>query len=118
MYCFVCLAAAAALVILLYAFNGKLEPSWSNDIQLDTILIAIMSIYRLALKAIIQTCISQGEWIWVSGFRKGKREARLEDFKMFSEASSGLWGAFVLLWKMKARFVVYLNLLQPFVLTS
>ncbi|KAI8631042.1 hypothetical protein F5Y19DRAFT_463416 [Xylariaceae sp. FL1651] len=52
-----------------------------------------MSVYRLALKAIIETCISQGAWIWVSGFRKGKTEAKLEDFKMFDEASRGLYGA-------------------------
>ncbi|KAI0452341.1 hypothetical protein F5B21DRAFT_506358 [Xylaria acuta] len=88
----VCLAAATALVALLYAFNGMLEPSWNSDIQLSTLLIALMSVYRLALKAIIETCVGQGAWIWVSGFRKGKTEARLEDFKMFDEASRGLFG--------------------------
>ncbi|KAI1153152.1 hypothetical protein F4825DRAFT_461315 [Nemania diffusa] len=46
-----------------------------------------MSIYRIALKAIIESCVSQGAWIWVSGFRKGTTEAKLEDFKMFDEAS-------------------------------
>ncbi|KAI1743369.1 hypothetical protein F4680DRAFT_445242 [Xylaria scruposa] len=86
----VCLAAATVLVVLLCVFNGKLEPSWNNNIQLSTILIALMSVYRLALKAIIETCVGQGAWIWVSGFRKGKTEARLEDFKMFDEASRGL----------------------------
>ncbi|KAI1827489.1 hypothetical protein F4861DRAFT_536056 [Xylaria intraflava] len=62
-----------------------------------------MSVYRLALKAIVETCVGQGAWIWVSGFRKGKTEARLEDFKMFDDASRGLYGALVLLWRMKAR---------------
>ncbi|KAI1298244.1 hypothetical protein F5Y03DRAFT_368414 [Xylaria venustula] len=70
--------------------------------QLSTILIAIMSVYRLALKAMMETCIGQGAWIWVSGFRKGKKEAKLEDFKMFDEASRGLYGALVLLYRMKA----------------
>ncbi|TGJ87615.1 hypothetical protein E0Z10_g1145 [Xylaria hypoxylon] len=98
----VCLAAAIALVLLLSAFNGKLEPNWSGNIQLGTVLIAIMSVYRLALKAIVETCVSQGAWIWVSGFRKGKTEAKLEDFKMFDEASRGLYGALVLLWRMRA----------------
>ncbi|KAJ2975798.1 hypothetical protein NUW58_g8257 [Xylaria curta] len=102
MYCFVCLAAATALVVLLYVFNGKLEPSWSSHLQLNAILIAIMSVYRLALKAIVESCVGQGAWIWVSGFRKGKTEAKLEDFKMFDEASRGLYGALVLLWRMKA----------------
>ncbi|KAJ8125465.1 hypothetical protein O1611_g8174 [Lasiodiplodia mahajangana] len=84
---FICVAAATTLVVLLCAFDGKAEPSWAADIQLSTALIAIMSIYRIALKAIIESCVSQGAWIWVSGFRKGKTEARLEDFKMFDEAS-------------------------------
>ncbi|KAI0539744.1 hypothetical protein GGR58DRAFT_512122 [Xylaria digitata] len=64
-----------------------------------------MSVYRLALKAIVETCIGQGAWIWVSGFRKGKKEAKLEDFKMFDEASRGLYGALVLLWRMKASAI-------------
>ncbi len=68
-----------------------------------------MSVYRLALKAIVETCVGQGAWIWVSGFRKGNTEAKLEDFKMFDEASRGLYGAIVLLWRMKARFVTCLR---------
>lgn len=68
-----------------------------------------MSVYRLALKAIIESCIGQGAWIWVSGFRKGKTEAKLEDFKMFDEASRGLYGALVLLWRLKARCVNVLD---------
>ncbi|KAI1119140.1 hypothetical protein F5Y14DRAFT_438199 [Nemania sp. NC0429] len=52
-----------------------------------------MSIYRIALRAIVETCVSQGAWIWVSSFRKGETEARLEDFKMFDEASRGVYGA-------------------------
>lgn len=95
---------------MLGAFNGKVEPSWTRDIQLSTVLIAIMSIYRIALKAIIESCVSQGAWIWVSGFRKGTTEAKLEDFKMFDEASRGLYGALVLLWRMKARYVTRLPL--------
>ncbi|KAI1752198.1 hypothetical protein F4782DRAFT_547139 [Xylaria castorea] len=54
-----------------------------------------MSVYRLALKAIIETCVGQGAWIWVSGFRKGKTEARLEDFKMFDEASRAIYDGII-----------------------
>ncbi|KAI2638562.1 hypothetical protein GGS21DRAFT_488654 [Xylaria nigripes] len=102
MYCLISVTAAVVLIILLYIYNGKSEPSWSGDLRLSTALIAIMSIYRLGLKAIVETCISQGAWIWVSGFRKGKTEAKLEDFKLFDEASRGLYGALALLWRMKA----------------
>ncbi|KAI1413260.1 hypothetical protein F5Y13DRAFT_179720 [Hypoxylon sp. FL1857] len=62
-----------------------------------------MSCFRLALKAVIESCISQGAWIWVSAFRKGNVEARLEDFKLFEEASTGLWGSIMLIWRMKGK---------------
>lgn len=87
----------------MYVFDGKLEPEWNSNIRFSTVIVAIMSVFRLALRAIIETCISQGAWIWVSTFRKGNVEARLEDFKMFDEAATGIWGSLVLLWRMKGR---------------
>lgn len=84
-------------------FDGKVEPEWNTNLKLGTIIIAVMSCFRIALRAIIQTCISQGAWIWVSGFRKGRLEARLEDFKLFDEASAGLWGSVVLIWRMRGK---------------
>ncbi|KAI0837192.1 hypothetical protein F5Y06DRAFT_93617 [Hypoxylon sp. FL0890] len=87
----------------MYFFDGKLEPEWNNNFKFSTIIVAVMSCFRLALKAVIESCISQGAWIWVSAFRKGKVEARLEDFKLFSEASTGIWGSLVLIWRMKGK---------------
>ncbi|KAI1331337.1 hypothetical protein F5Y16DRAFT_408047 [Xylariaceae sp. FL0255] len=81
-YCFVCFAAATALIILLAVYDGQLEPTFSGGLNLDTVVIAIMTVYRVALSELVESCLSQGAWIWVSGFRKGKREAKLEDFKM------------------------------------
>ncbi|KAI1077411.1 hypothetical protein F5B20DRAFT_583407 [Whalleya microplaca] len=98
-----CLVAAGGLIALLWLFDGKLEPEWNSDLQFSTVVIAVMSAYRMALKGIVETCLIQGAWIWVSGFRKGRTEARLEDFKMFDEAAKGLWGCLVLLWRLKGR---------------
>ncbi|KAI1436868.1 hypothetical protein GGR50DRAFT_686212 [Xylaria sp. CBS 124048] len=54
-----------------------------------------MSAHRIALKAIVETCVGQAAWIWVSGYRRGNTiaEAKLGDFKMFDDASRGLYGA-------------------------
>ncbi|KAI1378585.1 hypothetical protein F4677DRAFT_411310 [Hypoxylon crocopeplum] len=87
----------------MYLFDGQLEPEWNTNLKFSTIIVAVMSCFRLALKAVIETCISQGAWIWVSGFRKGNIEARLEDFKLFDEAATGLWGSLVLIWRMKGK---------------
>ncbi|KAI1489776.1 hypothetical protein F5X96DRAFT_679525 [Biscogniauxia mediterranea] len=102
LYCLICLGAAAGLIALLYLFDGKLEPDWNSNLHFSTVVIAVMSIFRLALKGVIETCVSQGAWIWVSGFRKGRTEARLEDFKMFDGAARGLYGSLVLIWRLKA----------------
>ncbi|KAH9903731.1 hypothetical protein F4778DRAFT_781115 [Xylariomycetidae sp. FL2044] len=102
-YCGVCIAALIALISLLYLYDGKLEPQWNSDLQYSTLVVAVMSVYRIALAGIVETCISQAAWIWVSGFRKGRTEARLEDFKMFDEASKGLVGSLQLLWHMRFR---------------
>ncbi|KAI1342804.1 hypothetical protein F5Y15DRAFT_412481 [Xylariaceae sp. FL0016] len=80
--CFLCLACSGVLVTVLYLFNGRLEPDWNSDLQFSTVVIALMTVLRLALKGIIETCISQGAWIWVSKYRRGKTGARLEDFKI------------------------------------
>ncbi|KAI0149821.1 hypothetical protein F4776DRAFT_603331 [Hypoxylon sp. NC0597] len=87
----------------MFLFDGKLEPEWNSKIKFSTIIVAVMSCFRLALKGVIESCISQGAWIWVSAFRKGNVEARLEDFKLFEEASTGLWGSLVLIWRMRGK---------------
>ncbi|KAI2472607.1 hypothetical protein F4781DRAFT_420013 [Annulohypoxylon bovei var. microspora] len=90
MYSGVCLLTACVLVALMYVFDGQPEPQWSSNLQYGTVIIAIMSCFRLALKA-------------VSGFRKGSVEAKIEDFKMFDEAATGLWGSLVLIWRMRGK---------------
>jgi hypothetical protein len=95
-YCGVCLVAAAGLVTLLAQYNGQLEPRFGtgSGLELSTVIIAVMTVFRVALSAIVETALSQGAWIWVSAARQQRKKktepARLEDFKMFNEASRGL----------------------------
>jgi hypothetical protein len=104
-YAAFCLSAAAGLVALLASYDGALEPDLGAGLKLSTVTIAIMTIFRVALKAIVETSLSQGAWIWVSASRQRRKKtaepARLEDFRMFDEASRGLWGSLVLLWRMQ-----------------
>ncbi|KAI1089881.1 hypothetical protein F5B19DRAFT_504354 [Rostrohypoxylon terebratum] len=90
LYSAVCLLAAGLLVLLMCLFDGQPVPHWHSNLQYGSAVIAIMSCFRIALKA-------------VSRFRKGSVEAKLEDFKMFDEAATGLWGSLVLIWRMKGR---------------
>jgi hypothetical protein len=103
MYCGVCLAAATGLVVLLACYDGKLEPELAVGVKLSTALVAVMTVFRVALSAIVETTLSQGAWIWVSAARQRRKKtepARLEDFKMFDEASRGLTGSLWLIWRL------------------
>ncbi|KAH6651706.1 hypothetical protein BKA67DRAFT_537566 [Truncatella angustata] len=71
-YCAICLVAATGLVALLYEFDGELEPRFGagNGLGLSTVIIAVMTVYRIALSSIVETALSQGAWIWVSAARQ------------------------------------------------
>ncbi|KAF4507618.1 hypothetical protein G6O67_004097 [Ophiocordyceps sinensis] len=53
--------------------------------------------------SIVESCICQGAWIWVSKSHQARtrNRARLEDFKLFDEASRGFLGSLALLWRLK-----------------
>ncbi|KAI1871028.1 hypothetical protein JX265_006068 [Neoarthrinium moseri] len=102
LYCALCLAAATGLIILLWRYDGEVEPKLGAGLELSTVVIAIMTVFRVALSAIVETALSQGAWIWVSAARQRRKKtepARLEDFKMFDEASRGLLGSLSLVWR-------------------
>ncbi|RYP89762.1 hypothetical protein DL770_004104 [Monosporascus sp. CRB-9-2] len=56
------------------------SPSWT--LELSTVIIFAMTVYRIAIGDVVEICVCQGAWIWCSGNRRGKEEARLEDFKL------------------------------------
>lgn len=108
LYCGVCLAAAAGLLVLLARYDGQLEPELALGVKLSTGLVAVMTVFRVALSAIVETTLSQGAWIWVSAARQRRKKtepARLEDFKMFDEASRGLAGSLWLIWRLRGVYV-------------
>ncbi|RYP10648.1 hypothetical protein DL764_000532 [Monosporascus ibericus] len=41
----------------------------------------------IAIVDVVETCVSQGSWIWCSGHCHGEEEAKIEDFKLFADAS-------------------------------
>ncbi|KAF3019338.1 hypothetical protein E8E14_010235 [Neopestalotiopsis sp. 37M] len=98
---------AAGLIGILSRYDGQLEPHFGSDdgLQLSTIVIAIMTVYRVALGSVVESALSQCAWIWVSAARQERKEktepARLEDFKMFDEASRGLLGCLSLIWRLR-----------------
>ncbi|KAK3341295.1 hypothetical protein B0T25DRAFT_573695 [Lasiosphaeria hispida] len=105
-YAIACVATAACLVLLLQSYDGRAVPTLGWGLQLDTAIIAMVTIVRVSMKGFVEAALSQGAWIWVSERaqrRRGRYNARLSDFRVFDEASRGLWGSLCLLWKMRLR---------------
>ncbi|POR32856.1 Uncharacterized protein TPAR_06940 [Tolypocladium paradoxum] len=98
-----CMVGLAVLTLVLWHFDGKLAPDFGPGMELDMIVIAIMTLVRVTLGSIVEACICQGAWIWVSKSHQARTQnkARLEDFKVFDEASRGLLGSLALLWRLK-----------------
>lgn len=91
-YAAVCIASAALLGLLFRHYDQQLVPDLPFGINFDMVIVAMMTSVRVALKAIVESSISQGAWIWLSGARqsRGRGHARLEDFRLYNEASRGL----------------------------
>lgn len=110
-----CMVGLAVLAVVLWHFDGKLAPDFGPGMQLDMIVIALMTLVRVTLGNIVEACICQGAWIWVSKSHQTRTQnkARLEDFKVFDEASRGLLGSLALLWRLKGWSAPLLSALSP-----
>ncbi|GJN70570.1 hypothetical protein PLICBS_004628 [Purpureocillium lilacinum] len=98
-----CIAGIVTLSMVLWHFDGKPAPNIGPGLQLDMVVIAITTLVRIALGSIVESCLCQGAWIWFSKSHqaRSRRRAKLEDFKLFDEASRGLLGSLSLLWRLR-----------------
>lgn len=105
----ICGLSIIILSIILWYFDGKLVPRLSPGLDLDMVVIALVTICRVAMGNIVEACISQCAWIWIAKSHqlRTRTVARLEDFKLFDEASRGFLGSVALIWRMKGLYVIY-----------
>lgn len=85
--------------------DGQSVPQFGWGFQIDTAVVALVTTIRVAMSAVVEAAICQGAWIWISeaGQRRTRHGASLSDFKVFDEASRGMLGSLVFLWRMKLR---------------
>lgn len=88
----VCLLSIIALALVLWHYDGKQNPKFAPGVQLDMIVIALVTTSRVAMESVVEACISQYAWIWISGSHQRRTNTRavLKDFKLFDEAARGL----------------------------
>lgn len=96
---------AVLLCIILKKYDNKVVPELGGGVQMDTAIIAMVSVIRISMKAFVEAALSQAAWVWLSEMsqRHCKHTAYLSDFKIFDDASRGIWGSICLLWRMKFR---------------
>lgn len=106
----ICGLSIVILNIVLWYFDGKLAPRLSPGIDLDMVVIAMVTVSRVAIGSVVEACISQCAWIWISKTHQLRTNtvARLEDFKLFDEASRGFLGSVALVLRMKGLYVPWL----------
>ncbi|KAF9876936.1 hypothetical protein CkaCkLH20_05782 [Colletotrichum karsti] len=96
----VCITAAIALGIVFKHYDEEIVPRLWLDIDFDVIIVAMFTCIRVAMSGIVESCISQAAWIWVSEARQAREKdmrARLEDFKIYDEAHLACIGALIVI---------------------
>ncbi|KAG8163810.1 hypothetical protein KVR01_005728 [Diaporthe batatas] len=107
----VSLLLLAAIVSLLYHFDGEEQPEWPYWINLNTVVATLSTILRAQLLLVAAEAISQYKWSWF------RRPRRLIDMVRFDEASRGLMGSLNFLFRPRKSFVALCSALA-FVLSA
>ncbi|CCC09223.1 hypothetical protein SMACR_04982 [Sordaria macrospora] len=97
--------APLGLVILLRYYDNQLVPELGVGVQFDSVLIVMVTIFRISLMGFVGSCLSQGAWLWVSEISQQRynHDALLSDFSVFDGSSRGIRGSLMLLWRMKLK---------------
>ncbi|GAW14077.1 hypothetical protein ANO14919_034690 [Xylariales sp. No.14919] len=96
-------AAFAVIVIVLAWFDQHSLPSWPSQITLNTFVAFVTTIGKAAFMFPVPKAISQIQWAWF------RRERPLYDIHVFDQASRGVMGSLVLLWRIRFRHFVVLG---------
>ncbi|KAK3500819.1 hypothetical protein B0T13DRAFT_510882 [Neurospora crassa] len=96
---------ALGLVALLRYYDNHLVPELGVGVQFDSVLIVMVTIFRISLMGFVGSCLSQGAWLWVSEISQQRysHDALLSDFSVFDGSSRGIQGSLRLLWRMKLK---------------
>ncbi|KAL9109281.1 MAG: hypothetical protein Q9227_006036 [Pyrenula ochraceoflavens] len=93
--------------IILYHYDGRLNPSWLHGLTLNSIVSTLVAIAKTSLLSAMASAMGQCKWLWL---RKQKKQC-LHDFEKLDSASRGPWGCFMLLVDLKIRHFALLGAL-------
>ncbi|KAK6211377.1 acid phosphatase protein [Colletotrichum tabaci] len=96
----VAVLAAAAIVGVLAAYDGKPLASWRFQITINAVIALLATVATATMAVVLSSGISQLKWIHF----KMRREP-LSDMEVFDDASRGTWGALMMLVKLRGGFL-------------
>ncbi|EAT82767.1 hypothetical protein HBI56_066240 [Parastagonospora nodorum] len=88
----VALAAVAAIIGVVFRYNGRALPDWPHDITLNALIALLATFANATISVCLSSGISQAKWI-----RFKQSAAPLSDMEAFDDASRGSWGSMKLL---------------------
>lgn len=86
------IVALVGTVVTLEPNQGKPLPRWPFDISVNALLSIYSVVFKICMTFVIQSCISQQQWIWFAS------ERRLYDAALFDSARQGPYGSAVWIW--------------------
>lgn len=91
------IVALVATVITLQPNQGEPLPNWPFDISINALLSIYSVVFKTCMIFVIQSCISQQQWVWFSS------ERQLYDVALFDSARQGPYGSAVWIWVHRLR---------------
>lgn len=91
------MVALVATVITLEPNQGKPLPNWPFDISINALLSVYSVVFKTCMIFVIQSCISQQQWVWFAS------ERQLYDVALFDSARQGPYGSAVWIWVHRLR---------------
>ena len=98
--CALSVIAMACLVSTLQYFDGRVLTQMPLKISINTLVAILAAVVKSSLLLPVAECISQSKWLWFSKTRQ------LVDFESFDLASRGPWGSFLLVFRLRTRYVM------------
>ncbi|KAJ5620237.1 hypothetical protein N7510_004221 [Penicillium lagena] len=97
---FFAMISFTVLIVILKHYEGISPTAWPfAGLTLNGLIAALATITRVALSILISSSLGQYKWLWYSQVSPRK----MRDIDTFDQASRGVWGSVVLLWRLKGR---------------
>ncbi|KAJ5232485.1 hypothetical protein N7468_005441 [Penicillium chermesinum] len=98
-------AFLAAIIIVLWHFNGRPMPDWPYGITLNALVSVFSTVMKASMALVVAECLAQLKWSW---FRGGNK---LSDLALLDAASRGPMGALITLFQTLPRHLITLGCL-------